>query len=39
MMDEIVDGKRQPRRLLEQLRKWIHDFVLENEAQLQEYQE
>ena len=39
MTDEIVQGKGRPRKLSKELRKWVHDFVLDNASQLQEYRE
>jgi len=37
MTDEIVEGKGRPRKLSEQLRKWVHDFVLDNAEQVEAY--
>lgn len=39
MTDKIVEGKGKPRKLSEQVQKWVHDFVLENASQLQVYRE
>ena len=39
MTDEIVEGKGRPRKLTEQLKKWIHSFVLENAEQLAIYRQ
>jgi len=39
MTDEIVEGKGKPRNLSKQLRKWIHDFVLDNAVQLDPYRQ
>ena len=39
MTDEIVEGKGWPRKLTEQLKKWIHSFVLENAEQLAIYRQ
>jgi len=37
MTDEIVEGKGKPQFLSEELRKWIHDFTLDNAEQLEPY--
>ena len=35
MTDEIVEGKGRPRKLSEQLRDWVHGFVIENALHLE----
>ena len=39
MTNEIVEGKGRLRKLLDELRKWMHEFVLDNASQLQTYRE
>lgn len=37
MTDEIVEGKGKPQRLSEQLRTWMHAFVIDNASKLEQY--
>jgi hypothetical protein len=39
MTDEIVEGKGRPRKLSLELRQWMHDFVLDNAAELEVYRQ
>jgi hypothetical protein len=37
MTDEILEGRGKPRNLSEELRTWIHNFVLDNAEVLEDY--
>jgi len=37
--DEVVQGSEWPRRMSEELREWIHQFVLSNSADLEQWQQ
>jgi len=39
MTDDILEGKRKPQKLFEQLKSWMHNFVCENVAQLEDYRQ